>query len=56
MSLERRLDKQGDFAANAIACGELCSGSGNCGAQELLVDLGQFARHHDTQIGPPDRL
>ena len=47
-------DKQDNFAADAIAGGQVGSGSGDRGAQKLLVDLGEFASDDDAQIGPPD--
>ena len=53
-SLRPRLHQQGDFAANAIAAGQIAAHLGRRSAQKLLVHLGQLARYDYAYGGTKD--
>ena len=44
-----RFDEQNEFAADAIAGGELLAHFGDGAAQEFFVDLGEFAGGDDAE-------
>ncbi len=50
----RRLDQEGDFAADAVAVGEGGLDFGDRAAEELFVELGELAGEDDAQSGAPD--
>ncbi len=48
----RSFDEQDEFAADAVAGGELLANIGDGAAQEFFVDLGEFAGDDYAQSGP----
>ena len=54
--MRKGFNEQDDFAADAVAGGEIGAGLGDGGAQELLVDLGELAGDDDAQVGAPGGL
>ena len=49
-------DEEGDFATDAVACGEVAAGFGYGGAQKLFVNLGELASDDDAEAGAEDGL
>ncbi len=48
------LNEQDEFAADAIAGGEVLADVRDCAAEEFFVELGEFAGGHDAQRGSED--
>ncbi len=53
-SVGGRFDEQGEFAADAVAGGEVAAYFGDGAAEKFFVELGEFAGDDDAQRGSPD--